>query len=76
LLIGLPAISGLVTTAEDGPDRKHGRQAETPIPAVETPTPLRQAAAGMADAQAWKGRQIAKGWRKLVSALRRQEEGD
>jgi hypothetical protein len=30
----------------------------------------------MAEAQAWKGQQIAKGWRKLVNALRRQEEGE
>jgi hypothetical protein len=29
----------------------------------------------MAEAQAWKGQQIAKGWRKLVNALRRREEG-
>jgi hypothetical protein len=28
----------------------------------------------MMEAQAWKGQQIAKGWRKLVNALRRQEE--
>jgi transposase len=32
---------------------------------------LREAAAGMAEAQAWKGQQIAKGWCKLVEALRR-----
>jgi hypothetical protein len=30
----------------------------------------------MMEAQAWKGQQIAKGWRKLVNALRRQEEGE
>ena len=29
----------------------------------------------MEEAQAWKGEQIAKGWRKLVNALRRQKEG-
>ena len=63
-----------MTTAEDDPDRKHESQAEAPIPAVDTPTPLRHAAAGMAEAQAWKGQQIAKGWHKFVSALRRPEK--
>jgi hypothetical protein len=29
----------------------------------------------MAEEQAWKGQQIAKGWRKLVNALRQREEG-
>ena len=65
-----------LTTAEDDPDREHESQAEAPAPAAETPTRLRQAAAGMAEAQAWKGQQIAKGWRKLVNALRRREEGE
>lgn len=64
-----------LTTAEHDPDRKHESQAEVPAPAAETPTRLRQAAAGIAEAQAWKGQQIAKGWRKLVNALRRREEG-
>jgi hypothetical protein len=65
-----------MTTAEDGPDREHESQApEAPAPAAETPTRLRQAAAGMAEAQAWKGQQIANGWRKLVNALHRQKEG-
>ena len=74
---GGPLISslGLMTTAEDDPDRQHESQAEAPAPAAETPTRLGQAAAGMAEAQAWKGQQIAKGWRKLVNALRRREEG-
>lgn len=63
-----------LTTAEDGPDREHESQVEAPTPAAETPTRLRQAAAGIAEAQAWKGQQIAKGWRKLVNALRRREE--
>jgi hypothetical protein len=53
------------------PDRTHEDEAEAPIPE----SPLQQAAAGVAEAQAWKGQQIAKGWRKLVSALRRHEEG-
>jgi hypothetical protein len=66
---------GVMTTAEDDPDREHESQAEVPAPADETPTPLRKAAAGVAEAQAWKGQQIAKGWRKLVNALRRREEG-
>ena len=64
-----------MTTAEDDPDREHESQAEVPAPADETPAPLRKAAAGVAEAQAWKGQQIAKGWRKLVNALRRREEG-
>jgi hypothetical protein len=64
-----------LTTAEDDPDREHDSQAEVPAPAAETPARLRQAAAGMVEAQAWKGQQIAKGWRKLVNALRRREEG-
>jgi hypothetical protein len=63
-----------MTTAKDDPDREHDSQAEAPALAAETPTRLRQAAAGMAEAQAWKGQQIAKGWRKLVNALRRREE--
>jgi hypothetical protein len=29
----------------------------------------------MAEAQAWMGQQIAKGWRKLVNALGGREEG-
>ena len=65
---------GVMTTAEDDPDREHESQAEAPAPAAETPAPLRKAAAGMAEAQAWKGQQIAKGWRKLVNALRKREE--
>jgi hypothetical protein len=65
-----------LTMAEDDPDREPESQAEAPAPAAETPTRLRQAAAGIAEAQAWKGQQIAKGWRKLVNALRRREEGE
>jgi hypothetical protein len=68
-----PSSLGLMATAEDDPDRQHGRQAEAPAPASEAPSRLGQAAAGMAEAQAWKGQQIAKGWRKLVNALRRHE---
>jgi len=65
-----------MTTAEDDPDREHDSQAtEAPAPAAETPTRLQQVAAGMTEAQAWKGQQIAKGWRKLVNALRRHKEG-
>jgi hypothetical protein len=40
----------------------------------ETPTRLQQAAAGIAEAQAWKGQQIAKGWRKLVNVLGRHKD--
>jgi hypothetical protein len=64
-----------MTTAEDDSDREREESAEAPAPAAETPTGLQQAASGMAEAQAWKGQQIAKGWRKLVDALRRREEG-
>ena len=66
-----------MTTAEDDPDREHDSQAtEAPAPAAETPTRLQQAAAGMTEAQAWKGQQIAKGWRKLVSALGRHKKAE
>jgi hypothetical protein len=64
-----------LTTPEDS-DREHEGQAEAPDPAAETQSRLRQAAAGIAEAQAWKGQQIAKGWRKLVNALRRRDEGE
>jgi hypothetical protein len=70
----VPVVSGLMTTAEDGPDREHESQAKAPAPAAGTPTGLQQAASGIGEAQAWKGQQIAKGWRKLVNALRRREE--
>ena len=61
-----------MTTAEHDPDREHESQAEAPAPTGETPTRFQQAAAGMAEAQAWKGQQIARGWQKLVNALRRR----
>ncbi len=65
-----------MTAAEDDPDREHDSQAtEAPAPAAEPSTRLQQAAAGMAEAQAWKGQQIAKGWRKFVNALRRPKGG-
>ena len=64
-----------MTTAEHDPDRQHESQAEAPA-AAETPSRLGQAAAGIAEAQAWKGQQIAKGWRKLVNALRSPKEAD
>ena len=64
-----------MATAEDDPHREYESQAtEAPDPAAETPTRLQEAAAGMAEAQAWKGQEIAKGWSKLVNALRRPEE--
>jgi hypothetical protein len=64
-----------MTTAENGPDHEQESQATgVPAPAAETPTRLQEAGAGMAEAQAWKGQQIAKGWRKLVNALRRRKE--
>ncbi len=70
-------VSAFMTTAEDDPNREHESQAvEAQAPAAGTPTHLQQAAAGIAEGQAWKGQQIAKGWRKLVNALRRHEEGE
>jgi hypothetical protein len=63
-------------TAEDDPDREQESEAaEPPAPEAETPTRLQQAGAAMADAQAWKGQAIATGFRKLMRALRRREEG-
>jgi uncharacterized protein (DUF302 family) len=62
-------------TAEDDRDREHERETEASAGAAETPTRLQQAASEMAEAQAWKGQQIAKGWRQVVNALRRREEG-
>ena len=65
-----------MTTAEDEPDREHASEAaEAPAPAAKTPTRLQQTGAAMTEAQAWKGQQIAKGWRKLVNALRRRGDG-
>ena len=65
-----------MTAAENDPDREQESQTEAPAPAAETPTGLQQAASGIAEAQAWKGQQIANGWRKLVNALRpREKEG-
>jgi hypothetical protein len=63
-----------MTTAEDDPDRVQESQAVAPAPAAELATRLRQAAAAIAEAQAWKGQQSAKGWHKLVNALRRRNE--
>jgi hypothetical protein len=64
-----------MTAAEDDVDREGESQAEARTPASEAPTYLQRAAAGMAEAQAWKGQQIAKGWRQLVNALRRSLGG-
>ena len=65
-----------MTTAEDDPDREHESEAaEAPAAAAEPPTRLQQTGAAMAEAQAWRGQAIAKGFRKLVRALRRREEG-
>ena len=64
-----------MTTAEDDASREHESQATAaPVPAAEAPPRLQQAAAGIAEAQAWKGQQIAKGWRKLVNALGRHKK--
>jgi len=65
-----------MTTSEDDASLEHeGQATEPPVPMAETPTRLRQAAAGFAEAQAWKGQQIATGWRKLVNALSRRKQG-
>ena len=65
-----------MTAAEDDANREHeGQAAEAPAPAAETLSRLQHAAVGIAEAQAWKGQQIAKGWRKLVNALGRHKEG-
>jgi hypothetical protein len=60
-----------MTAADDDPHGEHEHEADVPEAAAEPTSRLREAAAGMAEAQAWKGQQIAKGWRKLVDALRR-----
>jgi hypothetical protein len=64
-------VSALMTAADRDLNGEHESTGEDPDPAAEPPTRLREAAAGIAEAQAWKGQQIAKGWRKLVGALRR-----
>ena len=65
-----------MTTPEDDASREHEIQATAaPVRVAETPARLQQAAAGIAEAQAWKGQQIARGWRKLVSALGRHKQG-
>jgi hypothetical protein len=66
-----------MTTAENDPDPENESQAtEAPTPTPETPTRLEQAAGGIAEAQAWKGQQIAMGWRKLVDAVRGHKTGE
>jgi hypothetical protein len=66
-----------MATAEDPLDRESENHAvEAPVPSPETAPRLQEAAGGMAEAQAWKGQQIAKGWRKLVDALRRHKAGE
>jgi hypothetical protein len=64
-----------MTTAEDNPDREHESQAEAPAPGPRLQHISNRRGSGIAEAQAWKGQQIAKSWRKLVNALRRREEG-
>ena len=71
----LTSSLALMTTAEGDPEQEHESQATEPAPAAEAPTRLQEAAAGIAEAQAWKGQQIAKVWPKLVNALRRREQG-
>jgi hypothetical protein len=64
----------MTTTENDTSPERGSHASEAPVPVAETPTRLQQAAAGFAEAQAWKGQQIAKGWHKLVSALGRHKE--
>jgi hypothetical protein len=65
-----------MTTSEDDASRQHeGQATDASMPVAETPTRLQQATAGIAEAQAWKGQQIVKGWRKLVNAVGRHNEG-
>jgi hypothetical protein len=66
-----PVISGLMSPTDGEPNRDHESKPEAPDPAAQPPTRLREAAAGMAEAQAWKGQQISRGWRKLMDSLRR-----
>ena len=56
---------------EGDPSTENESKAEASDPVAKPPTRLRETTAGVAEAQAWKGQQIAKGWRKLVDALRR-----
>ena len=71
-----PSSFVLMPTAHEDPDRKNESQpTEAPAPASETPTRLQLAADGVAEAQAWKGQQIEKGWRKLVDSLRGHKAG-
>jgi hypothetical protein len=65
-----------MTPADSDPDQDQETQGDAPAPAAAPPSRLREAAAGVTEAQAWKGQQITKGWRKLVNALHRRNEGD
>jgi hypothetical protein len=69
-------VSGMMTPADSDPDQESETQGDAPAPAAGPPSRLHQAAAGMTEAQAWKGQQIAKGWRKLVNALHRRNVGE
>ena len=59
-----------LTTAEDDPDREHERvsrlEALRPCGRDANTSPTGGGGDGGSGAQAWKGQQIAKGWRKLV----------
>ena len=69
-------VSGVMTPADSDPHQESETQSDEPVPAAGPPSRLREAAAGMTEAQAWKGQQMAKGWRKLVNALHRRNEGE
>jgi hypothetical protein len=60
-----------MTPADGDSNQEHESTADAVDPAAEPPNRLRVAASGISEAQAWKGQQIAKGWHKLVNALRR-----
>jgi hypothetical protein len=65
-----------MSSPANDPNRERDPQDDAPTAWGEPPSRLRGAASGITEAQAWKGQQIAKGWRKLVDALRRRNEGE
>lgn len=69
-----PIVSGRMTTPEDDPGPGYQSHAETPTPAGEPPTDLQPAASGIAKREPGKMQQMARGWRRLVDALRRRGE--
>jgi hypothetical protein len=60
-----------MTPVDGYPNPEHERKSKALDQTAEPATRVREAAAGMTAAQAWKGQQVAKGWHKLVDALRK-----